>query len=112
MRIFALVFVCSERASIVIVTGTCRFADHARFGRFNKKISEKRLQKFEARVHSAGSALGLSDAKNTIQILDVITTAEQVTIQILPFSCLPTNATFYPSQNTEQVCEILAIYFE
>jgi hypothetical protein len=33
-----LVFVCSERAPIVFVTGTCRFADHARFGRFNVKI--------------------------------------------------------------------------
>ena len=33
-----LVFVCSERAPIVFVTGTCRFADHAHFGRFNVKI--------------------------------------------------------------------------
>jgi len=43
-----LVFVCSERAPIVFVTGTCRFADHARFGRFNIKIAEERRQKSAA----------------------------------------------------------------
>ena len=43
-----LVFVCSERAPIVFVTGTCRFAGHARFGRFNIKIAEERRQKFAA----------------------------------------------------------------
>lgn len=39
-----LVFVCSECAPIVFVTGTCRFADHARFGRFNIKIGDNRRQ--------------------------------------------------------------------
>ena len=43
-----LVFVCSKRAPIVFVTGTCRFADHARFGRFSIKIAEERRQKFAA----------------------------------------------------------------
>ena len=41
-----LVFVGSERAPIVFVTGTCRFVDHARFGRFNIKIGDNRRQKF------------------------------------------------------------------
>ena len=43
-----LVLVCSERAPIVFLTGTCRFADHARFGRVNIKSDEKRRQKFGA----------------------------------------------------------------
>ncbi|NCV50630.1 MAG: hypothetical protein EBW46_13225 [Rhodobacterales bacterium] len=36
------VFVCSKCASIIFVTGTYRFADHARVGRFNIMIAEKR----------------------------------------------------------------------
>ena len=39
-----LVFVCSERAPNGFVTGTCRFADHAQFGRFNIESDEKRRQ--------------------------------------------------------------------
>ena len=53
-----LVFICSERVPIVFVTGTCRFADHARFGRFNLTIGEKRRQKFVATPLDGGNALG------------------------------------------------------
>ena len=77
-----LVFVCTERAPIVFVTGTCRFADHARFGRFNIKIGEKRRQKFGATALDGGNALGRTDAKDAIRIVNAITNAEKVTLQI------------------------------
>ena len=80
-----LVFVCSERAPIVFVTGTCRFADHARFGRFNIKIGEKRRQKFVATALEVGNALGPTDSNDVIRIVGAITNAEKVTIQIQPF---------------------------
>ena len=101
-----LVFVCSERAPIVFVTATCRFADHARFGRFNIKIGEKRRQKLVATALDAGNALGPTDSKDVIRIVNAITNAEQVTIQIQPFPWLPTNATFYPTKDGAQVDEI------
>ena len=101
-----LVFVCSERAPIVFVTGTCWFADHARFGRFNIKIAEKRRQKFVATALYDGNALGPSDAKDAVRIVNAITNAEKVTIQIQPFPWLLTNATFYPIENSTKVDEI------
>ena len=75
-----LVFACSRRAPIVFVTGTCRFADHARFGRFNIKIGEKRRQKFVATALDGGNALGPTDAKDASGIVNAITNAEKVTI--------------------------------
>ncbi len=101
-----LVFVCSKRAPIVFVTGTCRFADHARFGRFNIKIAEKRRKKFVATALDGGNALGPADAKDAIRIVNAISNAEKVTIQIQPFPWLPTNATFYPTENSAKVAEI------
>ena len=101
-----LVFVCSERAPSVFVTGTCWFADHARFGRLNIKIAEKRRQKFVATALYDGNALGPSDAKDAIRIVNAITNAEKVTIQIQPFPWLPTNATFYSTENSTKVDEI------
>jgi hypothetical protein len=79
-----LVFDCSERAPIVFVTATCRFADHVRFGRFNIKIGEKRRQKLVATALDGGNALGPTDSKNVIRIVNAITNAEQVTAQIQP----------------------------
>ena len=107
-----LVFVCSERAPIVFVTGTCRFADHARFGRFNIKSDEKRRQKFVATAVDDGNALGPTDAKDAIRIVNAITKAEKVTVQIQAFPWLPTNATFYPTKNSAQVDEIRAACLE
>ena len=101
-----LVFVCSERAPIVFVTGTCRFADHAQFGRFNIKIGDFRRQKFGASALDGGNVLGLTDAKDAIRIVNIITNAEKVTTQIQPFPWLPTNATFYPTEDGAQVDEI------
>jgi hypothetical protein len=94
------------------VTGTCRFADHARFGRFNIKIGEKRRQKFVATALDGGNALGPTDAKDASRIVNAITNAEKVTIQIQPFPWLPTNATFYPTENSAQVDEIRAACLE
>ena len=107
-----LVFICSERAPIVFVTGTCRFADHARFGRFNIKIGEKRRQKFVATALDGGNVLGPTDSKDVIRIVDAITNAEKVTIQIQPFPWLPTNATFYPTEDGAQIDEIRAACLE
>ena len=107
-----LVFVCSERAPIVFVTGTCRFADHARFGRFNIKIAEERRQKFVATALDDGNVLRPSDAKDAVRIVNAITNAEKVTIQIQPFPWLPTNATFYPTKNSTKIDEIRAAYLE
>ena len=90
------------------MTGACRFADHARFGRFNIKIAEKRRQKFVATALDRGNAIGPTDVKDAIRIVNAITDAEQVIIQIQPFPWLPTNATFYPSENSAQVDEIRA----
>ena len=107
-----LVFVCSERAPIVFVTGTCQFADHARFGRINIKIGEKRRQKFVATALDGGNVLGPTDSKDVIRIVDAITNAEKVTIQIQPFPWLPTNATFYPTEDGAQIDEIRAACLE
>ena len=107
-----LVFVCSERAQIVFVTGRCRFADHAWFGRFNIKIGEKRRQKFVATALDGGNALGPTDSNDVTRIVNAITNAEQVTIQIQPFPWLPTNATFYPAEYCSQVDEIRAACLE
>jgi len=107
-----LVFVCSERAPSVFVTGTCRFADHARFGRFNIKIGDNRRLKFGATAIDGGNALGPTDAKDAIRIVNAITNAEKVTIQIQPFPWLPTNATFYPTKDGAQVDEIRAACLE
>ena len=107
-----LVFICSERTPIVFVTGTCRFADHARFGRFNIKIGEKRRQKFVATALDGGNVLGPTDSKDVIRIVDAITNAEKVTIQIQPFPWLPTNATFYPTEDGAQIDEIRAACLE
>jgi hypothetical protein len=103
-----LVFVCSERAPIVFVTGTCRFADHARFGRFNIKIGDKRRQKFVATALDGGNALGPTDTKDAIRIVNAITNADKVILQIQPFPWLPANATFYPTEDGAQVDEIRA----
>ena len=78
------------------MTGTCRFVDRARFGRFNIQIAEHRRQKFVATTLDGGNALGPTDAKDAIRIVNAITNAEKVTIQIQPFPWLPTNASFYP----------------
>ena len=107
-----LVFACSERAPIVFVTGTCRLADHARFGRSNIKSDEKRRQKFVATAVDDGNALGPTDAKDAIRIVNAITKAEKVTIQIQSFPWLPTNATFYPTKNSAQIDEIRAACLE
>ena len=107
-----LVFICSERAPIVFVTGTCRFADHARFGRINIKIGEKRRQKFVATALDGGNVLGPTDSKDVIRIVDAITNAEKVTIQIQPFPWLPTNATFYLTEDGAQIDEIRAACLE
>ena len=107
-----LVFDYSERAPIVFVTATYRFADHARFGRFNIKIGEKRRQKLVATALDAGNALGPTDSKDVIRIVNAITNAEQVTIQIQPFPWLPTNATFYPTMDSPQVDEIRSACLE
>lgn len=90
------------------MTGTCRFADHARFGRLNINIGEKRRQKFVATVLDGGNAIGPTDAKDAMRIVNAITDAEKVIIQIQPFPWLPTNATFYPSENRVQIDEIRA----
>ena len=82
------------------MTGICRFVDHARFGRFNIKIAEKRRQKFVATALDGGNALGPTDAKDAIRIVNAITNAEKVTIQIQPFPWVPKNATFYPIENS------------
>ena len=94
------------------MTGTSRFADHARFGRFNIKIGEKRRQKFVATALDGGNALEPTDAKDASGIVNAITNAEKVTIQIQPFPWLPTNATFYPTENSAQVNEIRAACLE
>ena len=107
-----LVFVGSERAPIVFVTGTCRFADHARFGRFNIKSDEKRRQKFVATAVDDGNALGPTDAKDAIRIVNAITTAAKVTIKIQPFPWLPTNDTLYPAKDDAKVDEIRAACLE
>ena len=107
-----LVCVCYERAPIVFVTATCRFAEHVRFGRFNIKSDEKRRQKFVATAVDDENAMGPTDAKDAIRIVNAITKAEQVTIQTQPFPWLPTNATFYPTKNSAQVDEIRAACLE
>ena len=107
-----LFFVCSERAPIVFVTATCRFADHARFGRFNIKIGEKRRKKLVATALDGGNALEPTDSKDVIPIVNAIINAEQVTIQIQQFPWLPTNATFYPTKNSAQVDEIRSACLE
>ena len=107
-----LVFICSERAPIVFVTGTCRFADHAWFGRFNIMIGEMTRQKFVATALDGGNALGSTDSKDVIRIADAITNAEKVTIQIQPFPWLPTNATFYPTEDGAQIDEMRAASLE
>ena len=107
-----LVFVCSERTPIVFATGTCRFADHARFGRFNMTIGDKSRQKLVATALDGGNALGPTDAKDAIRIVNAITNAEKVTLQIHPFPWLPTNATFYPTKDGSQVDEIRAACLE
>ena len=94
------------------MTGTCRFADHSRFGRFNIKIGEKRRQKLVAAALDGGNAPGPAEFKDVIRIVNAITNAEQVTIQIQPFPWLPTNATFYPAENSSQVDEIRAACLE
>ena len=53
-----LVFICSERVPIVFVTGTCRFADHARFGRFNIKIGDNRRQKIRCQCDRRWKRIG------------------------------------------------------
>lgn len=58
-----LVFICSKGTTKVFVTGTCRFADHARFGQLYFKIGEKRRKQVKANVHDGGNALGTSDQK-------------------------------------------------
>ena len=107
-----LVFICSERVPIVFVTGTCRIADHARFGRFNLKIGEKRRQKFVATALDGGNALGPTDSKDVIRIVNAITNAEKVTIQIQPFPWLPSNSIFYPTEDGAQIDEIRAACLE
>ena len=94
------------------MTGTCRFADHARFRGFNIKIGEKRRQKFGATALDGGNALGPTDTKDAIRIVNAITNAETVTLQVQPFPWLPTNATFYPTENSAQVDEIRAACLE
>lgn len=61
-----LVFICSKGTTKVFVTGTCRFADHARFGQLYFKIGDKRRKKVEAYVHDGGNALGISDQKKCV----------------------------------------------
>ena len=94
------------------MTSTCRFVDRARFGRFNIKIAEQRRQKFVATTLDGGNALGPTDAKDAIRIVNAITNAEKVTIQIQPFPWLPTNASFYPIENSTLVDEIRAACLE
>ena len=94
------------------MTGACRFADHARFGRFNIKIAEKRRQKFVATALDRGNAIGPTDVKDAIRIVNAITNAEKVTLLIQPCPWLPMNATFYPTTNSAQVDEIRAACLE
>lgn len=101
-----LVFNCSKGTTKVFVTGTCRFADHARFGQLYFKIGEKRRKQVKANVHDGGNALGTSDQKNASHIINTIIAAEQVTIQVQPFPWLPTNAIFLPDQYETNVDEI------
>ena len=101
-----LVFICSKGTTKVFVTGTCRFADHARFGQLYFKIGEKRRKQVKANVHDGGNALGTSDQKNASNIINTIIAAEQVTIQVQPFPWLPTNAIFLPDQYETNVDEI------
>lgn len=101
-----LVFICSKGTTKVFVTGTCRFADHARFGQLYFKIGDKRRKKVEAYVHDGGNALGISDQKNASLIINTIIAVEQVTIQVQPFPWLPTNAIFVPDQYETHVDEI------
>lgn len=101
-----LVFICSKGTTKVFVTGTCRFADHARFGQLYFKIGDKRRKQVEAYVHDGGNALGTSDQKNASHIINTIIAAEQVTIQVQPFPWLPTNAIFLPDQYETNVDEI------
>jgi len=100
------VFVCSICASIIFVTGTCRFADNARFGRFSIKIAEKRRKKCVASALDGGNALGPTAVKDAIRIVNAIANAEKVTIQIQPFPWLAINVTFYPTENSAKVAEI------
>jgi hypothetical protein len=78
----------------------------------NIKIAEKRRQKFVATALHDGNALGPSDAKDAVRIVNAITNAEKVTIQIQPFPWLLTNATFYPIENSTKVDEIRAACLE
>ena len=94
------------------MTATCRFADHARFGRFNIKIGEKRRQKLVATALDGGNALGPMDSKDVIRIVNAITNAEPATIPIQQFPWLPTNATFYPTKNSAQVDEMRSACLE
>ena len=78
----------------------------------NIKIGDNRRQKFGASAIDGGNALGPTDSKDVIRIVNAITNAEQVTIQIQPFPWLPTNATFYPTNDGAQVDDIRAAFLE
>ena len=59
-----------------------------------------------------GNALGATDTKDAIRIVNAITNAKKVTIQIQPFPWLPTNATLYPTKEGAQVDAIRAACLE
>ena len=56
--------------------------------------------------------MGSTDTKDAIRIVNAITNAEKVTIQIQPFPWLTTNATFYPTKDDAKVDEIRAACLE
>ena len=78
----------------------------------NIKIAEKRRQKFVATALYDGNALGPSDARDAVRIVNAITNAKKVIIQIQPFPWLLMNATFYPIENSTKVDEIRAACLE
>ena len=78
----------------------------------NIKIGDNRRQKFGASAIDGGNALGPTNTKDAIRIVNAITNAEKATIQIQPFPWLPTNATFYPTEHSVQVGEIRAACLE
>jgi len=91
-----LTILCANDARLIVVDGTCRFADHAKFARFNFKFDGRRWKKYDGHALNEGVSLAITDEPSISQIVDHLVSSRSIDVLLQPFPWLPSQVQFNP----------------
>lgn len=91
-----LTILCANEARLIVAEGTCRFADHAKFARFNFKFDRRRWKKYDGHALNKGGSLAITDGPSITQIVGQLVSSRSIEVQVQPFPWLPNLVQFNP----------------